>query len=102
MRLYLRKNAKEHVSPYAAPAGQTDYSHLPPCYTFVGDGEPFYSETLKYVEDLKKAGVPTEVDVYHTDMHAFDMRWDDELSREAIDSFNQHFEYAIEHYTVKR
>ncbi|MBQ6372651.1 MAG: alpha/beta hydrolase fold domain-containing protein [Oscillospiraceae bacterium] len=101
-RLYLRKMAKEHVSPYAAPAGQTDYSHLPPCYTFVGDGEPFYAETLKYVEDLKKAGVPAEVDVYHTNMHAFDMLRDDELSREAIDSFNRHFEYAMEHYAGKR
>ena len=101
-RLYLRKKSKEQVSPYAAPAGQTDYSNLPPCYTFVGDGEPFYAETLKYVEDLKKAGVPAEIDVYHTNMHAFDMLRDDELSREAIDSFNRHFEYALEHYTVKR
>ena len=37
-RLYLRKDAKKHVSPYASPAWQTDYSNLPPCYTFVGDG----------------------------------------------------------------
>lgn len=97
-RLYLRGRAKEHVSPYAAPAGQTDYAGLPPCYTFVGDGEPFYAETLRYVEALKEAGVPAEADVYHTDMHAFDMLRDDRLSREAADNFNRHFEYAMEHY----
>ena len=56
-RLYLRKDAKKKVSPYAAPAWQTDYSDLPPCYTFVGDGEPFYAETLRYVEELQRAGV---------------------------------------------
>ena len=94
-RFYLRGKAKRRVSPYAAPANQSDYSNLPPCYTFVGDGEPFYSETLQYVENLKKAGVEAKADVYHTDIHAFDMLQDDDLSREAIESFNQHFEYAF-------
>ena len=32
-RLYLRKNAKKVVSPYAAPARQMDYTNLPPAYT---------------------------------------------------------------------
>ena len=73
-RLYLRGDAKkETVSPYASPSRQTDYSGLPPCYTFVGEGEPFYAETLQYVEDLRRAGVPAEVDVYPTNVHAFDM-----------------------------
>ena len=72
-RMYLRGKAKKKVSPYAAPARQTDYSGLPPAYTFVGDGEPFYAETLAYVENLKKAGVPAHVDVWHSNMHAFDM-----------------------------
>ncbi|MBQ9664247.1 MAG: alpha/beta hydrolase fold domain-containing protein [Oscillospiraceae bacterium] len=98
-RLYLRKNAKKQVSPYAAPAWQTDYAGLPPCYTFVGDGESFYAETLQYVENLKAAGVEAEVDIYHTDMHAFDMLRDDDLSREAIEKFERHFEYALEHYS---
>ena len=45
----------EDVPPYAAAARQTDYSGLPPAYTFVGDIEPFYCETLTYIENLKKA-----------------------------------------------
>ncbi len=101
-RLYLRKNAKEHVSPFAAPVWQTDYAGLPPCYTFVGDGEPFYAETLQYVEKLKSAGVEAEVDVYHTDMHAFDMLRDDDLSREAIDKFERRFEHALEHFVSSK
>ena len=56
-RLYLRKDAKKEVSPYAAAARQMDYRNLPPAYTFVGDGEPFYSETLAFIEKLKEAGV---------------------------------------------
>ena len=59
-RAYLRADAKKAVSPYAAPARQSDYRGLPPCYTFVGSGEPFYAETLRYVENLKAAGVEAE------------------------------------------
>ena len=47
--LYLREDAHSaSVSPYAAPARQTDHAGLPPAYTFVGTAEPFYAETLAY------------------------------------------------------
>ena len=98
-RLYLRKDAKAAVSPYAAPAQQTDYTGLPPCYTFVGDGEPFYTETLDYVENLKAAGVEAAADVYHTNVHAFDMlQPEKDLSREAVRRLYERFEYALENY----
>ena len=43
-RMYLRKDTKSgQVSPYAAASRQTDYRNLPPCYTFVCTGEPFYA-----------------------------------------------------------
>lgn len=98
-RVYLRGDAKKPVSPYAAPARQTDYAGLPPCYTFVGDGEPFYAETLTYVDNLRRAGVEADVDVYPTNVHAFDMlRSEDDLSREAVERFEQRFAYALERY----
>mgnify|MGYP002621999698 FL=1 len=98
-KLYLRGDANNPVSPYAAPAQETDYANLPPCYTFVGDGEPFYCETLEYVKQLKKAGVTATVDVYHTDIHAFDMmKPDEENSRNAIAAFDAQFEYAMKNY----
>ena len=55
-KLYLRQDVKKMVSPYAAPARQKNYKGLPPAYTFVGNDEPFYSETRTYIENLRKAG----------------------------------------------
>lgn len=98
-RLNLRGADRENLSPYAAPARLTDFNGLPPAYTFVGDGEPFYAETVRYIECLRQCGIPAEVDVYHTDMHAFDMMQPYEsLSVEAANRFNERFAYAREHY----
>ncbi|MCR4951140.1 MAG: alpha/beta hydrolase [Solobacterium sp.] len=63
----------DHVPPYASAARETSYRDLPKCYTFVSDGEPFYEETLAYVRNLRLAGVPAQADVYHGNIHAFDM-----------------------------
>lgn len=94
-RVYLRGSERATLSPYAAPARLTDFSSLPPAYTFVGDGEPFYDETLRYVQRLRAAGVDAAVDVYHTDMHAFDMlRPQEALSRTAAERFAQRFAEA--------
>ena len=61
------------VSKYASPALETDCRGLPPCYTFVSEGEPFYRETVDYVNRLKAAGVAAAVDVWPGNVHAFDM-----------------------------
>lgn len=98
-KLYLRGTPKTQVPNYAAPARAKDFSGLSPAYTFVGDGEPFYVETLRYIENLKHAGISADVDVYHTDIHAFDMMQPElEISRIAAEKFNQVFAYAKEHY----
>ena len=98
-KLYLRADAKKNVSPYAAPSQQTDYTNLPPCYTFVGDGEPFRDETLKYVDDLRRAGVKADADVYHTNIHGFDMIYPEmDISKEARKRFNERFEKAKKEY----
>ena len=45
--LYLRGLGKGcEVPAYAAPARATDLFSLPPAYTFVSTGEPFYAETM--------------------------------------------------------
>ena len=98
-KLYLRSDAEKEVSPYAAAARQTDYHGLPPAYTFVGTAEPFYAETLTFVENLKKAKVEAEVDVYEGMYHAFDMLKPKlRESMAAVERFNRHFEYAMENY----
>lgn len=97
-KLYLTDVIGE-PPPYAVPSRQKDYSDLPPAYTFVGDKEPFYCETLTYIENLKSAGVPAHVDVYPTGFHAFDMLMPfRKISKQAIAEFEKQYLYATEHY----
>ena len=96
---YLRGQNRKSLPPYAAPARLTDFAGLSPAYTFVADGEPFYAETVRYIENLRACGIPAEIDVYHSDMHTFDMmRPNDPLSRQAALRFNKRFAYAQVHY----
>ena len=98
-RCYLRGTDRETLPPYAAPARVENMEGLPPAYTFVSTGEPFYAETLEYFRRLKDCGIPASADVYETDMHAFDMmRPKDALSIEAARRFNESFAYAQAHY----
>lgn len=98
-RCYLRGTDRETLPPYAAPARVENMEGLPPAYTFVSTGEPFYAETLEYIRRLKDCGIPASADVYETDMHAFDMmRPKDALSIEAARRFNESFAYAHAHY----
>ena len=97
-KAYLRDIHGE-IPPYAAPARQTDYSNLPPAYTFVGDIEPFYCETLTFVENLQKAGVEAKVDVYPGCFHAFDMLLPFlKVSKQAAKTFEEQYLYAAGHY----
>ena len=87
------------VSEYAAPARRKDYTGLPPCYTYVGDIEPFYQETVDYVQHLRDAGVEAEVDVWPDWFHAYDIFFPTKKEvREAIAHFEDHVGYAIEHF----
>ena len=99
---YLREAyGTDLVSPYAAPARQTNFQNLPPCYTYVGDIEPFYRETVDYVENLRKAGVEASLDVYPDWFHAHDVLVPmAKTSREAIRKFEKHFAYALVHYSA--
>lgn len=98
-RLYLRGTDRAQLSPYAAPARLTDFTGLPPAYSFVGDGEPFYAETVRYFDRLRAAGVPAKLDVYHIDLHAFDMmRPRDAQSVAAAEAFERQFADAQSRY----
>ena len=72
-KLYLGDlYGRSGVPGYASPAHAEDYRGLPPCYTYVEDGEPFYDETLTYVRRLTEAGIDARADVYHGKTHGFD------------------------------
>ena len=73
-KAYLRNlYGAENVPPYASPSRETDWAGLPPCYTYVEDEEPFRDETLAYVEKLREAGVEAHADVFHGNIHGFDV-----------------------------
>ena len=96
---YLRDAYGTELVPcYAAPARCGDLRGLPPCYTFVGDLEPFYWETVEYVRRLREAGVEAECDVYPDWFHAYDLFFPGKKAvREAIARFEAHYRHAAEH-----
>ena len=70
------KDLRDHqaeIPAYAAPARNTDYSDFPPTVTFVGELEPFYWETVEYVQHLKAAGVDVAFKVYEKCSHGFEL-----------------------------
>lgn len=85
-RHYLGDIPRDKVSKYASAARETDYSGLPPCYTFVAEGEAFRDETLSYVQHLRDAGLDASVDVFPGTVHSFDLMcpWR-KSSRDAIE-----------------
>lgn len=93
----------EKVPPYAAAARQTDYTNLPPAYTFVGDIEPFYCETHTYIDNLRKAGVDANLDVYPNCFHGFDMLLPfKKVSKTAIEKFEKEYLAACEKYFAEQ
>lgn len=60
------------IPSYASPALNTDYSNFPPTITFVGGLEPFKDEVINYVENLKKAEIPTKFKVFPKAYHGFE------------------------------
>ena len=61
------------ITPYAAAARCTDYTKLPPTITYVGSIEPFRDETTTYVENLRRANVPVEFQLFDGAFHGFDV-----------------------------
>lgn len=102
-KAYLGDLWQGNVPAYAAPARQTNYSDLPPAYTFVGDNDPFYCETLTYINNLKNAGVKAKTDVYPNCFHAFDMLLPfKKVSKKAIVEFERQYLYAVKHYFAEQ
>jgi acetyl esterase/lipase len=98
-RLYLRSLRNRKIPKYASPSRCTDYTNLPPAYTYVGDAEPFYCETITYIENLQQAGIPAKLDIYPCEYHAFDMmNPDSHNAKLAKERFCKEFIYAKSHY----
>ena len=72
-RCYLRGTDRETLPPYAAPARVENMEGLPRRTPSSAPASRSHAETLEYIRRLKDCGIPASVDVYETDMHAFDM-----------------------------
>jgi len=102
-KLYLGELYGKEVPYYAAPARATDYHNLPPAVTFVGDLEPFRDETIQYIENLRKAGIPIDFKVYSGCYHGFDIiNPKAAVSKDATVFFINSFKYAVDHYFIKQ
>lgn len=98
-RLYLRGIRPVPTPAYAAPARETNFAGLPPAYSCVGDIEPFYCETVTYIENLRRAGIEAHLDVYPQWFHAYDMLLPfTAKAKLAIARFEERYRYAADHY----
>jgi acetyl esterase/lipase len=59
------------VSPYAAPARETDLTGLPPAYIDVGSAETFRDEAVAYATRIWQCGGVAELHVWPGGFHAF-------------------------------
>ena len=103
-KLYLGELfGTENVPYYAAAARAEEYNNLPPAATFVGDIEPFRDETIQYVENLKKAGVTVDFEIYKGCFHGFDQVCRKaEISKRTTAFIVNAFKYAVEHYFAEQ
>ena len=103
-KLYLgRFFDTEDVPSYAAPAREVDLSGLPPACSFVGTIEPFYDETVCYMERLKTAGVPVYFREYKGCFHAFDFIVPKStVAKDATKFLMETFDYAVQNYFAQQ
>ncbi|MEH7274311.1 alpha/beta hydrolase [Neobacillus vireti] len=95
-RMYLGDHINEEISPYAAPARAKNLSGLPPTYTCVGQLDPFRDETLEYVAQLARAGVPVEFNLYPGAYHGFEMlNPQTEIGQQAVNRYVQALNKAL-------
>jgi acetyl esterase/lipase len=99
---YLSDLIKQGVEipAYAAPARTVEFSILPPTISFVGDMEPFKDETIAYIQNLRKAGIPVEFKLFNGCFHGFETILPKlEISKEAwaflLDSYGSYVEKFI-------
>lgn len=97
---YLRELEGLKVPVYASPALNDDYTGFPPTISFVGTMEPFYDETVAYMESLEAAGIPTKFRIFEGAFHGFEgMAPETEIGRAGRDfqygAFEEFFDLFV-------
>lgn len=99
-KLYLGENYRSpEVSKYASPLRETDFSHLPPAFSYVGDCDPFLDETKAYMAHLQEARVEAKLIVYPGGYHAFEQNNpNSRLGKQAFAALREAYLFAVNHY----
>jgi acetyl esterase/lipase len=63
----------ESVTPYQAPARETDLSNLPPTYIDAGECEVFRDPAVAYASTMWRCGSTCELHIWPGAFHGFDM-----------------------------
>jgi len=97
--LYLKGIEKNSVSKYASPYLETNYSGLPPAFSFTGEFDPFKDENQTYMDRLEKAGVPAKFKIFKGGCHGFEVfTKKGEIAQQAIKFTHECFAYGIDNY----
>lgn len=88
----------DSVPKYAAPAREVNYSNLPPALTYVGSIDPFYDETIQYINNLKSEGIETFIKTYEGCFHGFDIFPFISMTKDANKFLIDGFRYAVNNY----
>ncbi len=102
---YLRELNEQGITvpTYAAAARASDYTKLPPTITFVGDLEPFKDETVTYVDNLRKAGIPVTFQLFEGCYHAFEkIRPNLKISKEARSFLLNSYSEYVDKYVYSK
>ena len=99
-RLYLGDLfGTNHIPTHAAVALETDFSNLPPAFTFIGDLDPFYDDIIGWVNNMRIDGVRVEFHRFRGAYHGFEVIVPNAgISRVAIEKKLAAFKYATEHF----
>lgn len=103
-RMYVGDDYRSlQLSKYAAPAREVYYGNLPPAYSMIGTCDPLLDETMNYMENLKRAGVKTKLDIFKGGYHAFEMsNSKTKLGMQALKAQREAFIYAVNHCFAKQ
>ena len=95
-KLYLNGVDKQGLDfKYAVPAEETDYSNLPPMISYVGTEDPFYAETVEFIENLKNFQIEHRFKIFEGCYHGFDVACPKAAkSKQAKEFLMESFEFA--------
>ena len=78
-----------------------ELSGMPPTCSFVGTIEPFYDETVAYINALEESGVPTFFETFEGCFHAFDIMCPKSgAAKRATALLMDSFHYALHNFTA--